>query len=113
MTHTFGSDRSALGRELFGLLPDGSVELNLEEACIQTTAKRVHRAITLALIEERASEAAVGPVLEMLESFLLRTDFGALRMVHPELAGGTRCRARLYRRADGAVACCLQQDRPT
>lgn len=103
MTNTFGSERSALGWGHFVLLPDGSVELILEDACIQTTAKRLHRAITMALIEDRTSEAVVGPVLEVLESFLHRTDFGALRSAHPELAGGVRCRVRLFRQADGTV----------
>lgn len=103
MTGTLGPDPSGF----FNLLDDGSLELILEDACIQTTAKRAHRAITIALIEDRASEAVVGPVLEMLESFLRGTDFGVLRSAHPELAGGVRCRVRLFRQADGTILECL------
>jgi hypothetical protein len=82
----------------FDLLADGSMVLTLGEGCIQTTARRAHRELVLALIEGRARGAAIEALAAMLERFLSTTDFPALRTGRPELAGGVRCRVRLYRR---------------
>ncbi|MGB8412146.1 MAG: hypothetical protein WCE23_04910 [Candidatus Binatus sp.] len=87
----------------FDVLSDGSVVLTLGEACVQMTAKRAHRELTLALIEGRAAGAAPEVLVDTLERFLSTTDFAGLRAEHPELAGGSGCRVRLYRHADGIV----------
>jgi hypothetical protein len=43
------------------------------------------------------------PLVDMLAGFLGSTDFAALRAAHPELAGGTPCRVRIYRDREGVV----------
>ncbi|MFZ0887974.1 MAG: hypothetical protein WA005_05940 [Candidatus Binataceae bacterium] len=91
------------GNFSFDALSDGSLLLTLGEACLQTTAKRAHRELTLALIEGRAAEPALEVLVDTLERFLSTTDFAALRAEHPELAGGSDCRVRLYRHGDGVV----------
>jgi hypothetical protein len=85
----------------FELLPDGSLVLRLAEACIQTTARRAHRELTLALLEGHGAVGAEA-ALALLELFLRDVDFAAVRARFPELAGGSGARVRL-RRADGAV----------
>jgi hypothetical protein len=87
----------------FDLLPDGSPVLTVGESCIQTATRQAHRELTVILLEENAAGAALGPVADMLERFLATTNFAALRAEHPELAGGHRCRVRLYRGEDGGV----------
>lgn len=98
-------------RSLFDLLPDGGLVLALGEGCIQATAKRAHRELTTALLEERVGTDAGGALLDLLEEFLNTTDFRALRAEHPELAGGVPCRVRLERRAGGGVAWTLVEPR--
>lgn len=79
----------------FELLSDGGVELILEDACVETTARLAYREIMDALLEEKAGEQ-MHAVLEALEVFLLRTNFGEVRSAYPELAGGIRCRVKLW-----------------
>jgi hypothetical protein len=85
------------------VLDDGSLILTLGEACLQTAAKRAHYELTLALLEGRAAGAALEALAGTLARFLNTTDFAVLRAEHPELAGGTRQRVRLYRREDGST----------
>ncbi len=79
----------------FELLSNGSLALILREACIQTTARRAHREITEKLISELSPDEALKVSVDLLERFLVSTDFARLRTEHPELAGGTPCRVRL------------------
>ena len=85
------------------VLSDGGVAISLGDACIQTAAKRAHRRLSAALLEDRGGGEPVGAALETLASFLSTTDFASLRAEHPELAGGTPGRVRLWRDAGGAV----------
>jgi len=87
----------------FDVLSDGSLVLTVGECCIQTAAKRAHREVTAALLEDRAVTATLEVLADMLERFLLGTDFSVLRADHPELAGGTPCRVRLHQCENGSV----------
>ena len=87
----------------FEVLPDGRLVLILREACIQTTARQAHREITERLLAESSPDDALAESVELLQRFLVSTNFARLRTEHPELAGGTPCRVRLSRCADGTV----------
>ena len=87
----------------FDVLANGDVVLRLGEGCIQTRARRARREIVDALLAGDANGVAIEPVVELLDLFLQTTDFRRLRAEHPELAGETPCRVRLYRTPDGAV----------
>jgi len=73
-----------------------SLVLSLEDACIQTMAKRAHREIAHALLSGDASVDGMEVYINLLERFLSTTNFTRLRSLHPELAGGTPCSVRLY-----------------
>ena len=72
------------------------IRLSLATHCIQTAARRAHRELTDALIEDRLRPCAADgggladdeARLELLTDFLETHDFAALRAAHPELAGG-------------------------
>ncbi|MBN1946909.1 MAG: hypothetical protein JW797_14645 [Bradymonadales bacterium] len=83
--------------------PDGSLVLTLDEACIQTAAKKAHREIALALLDGVEQDEAMEGALDLLERFIDNTDFATLRARHPELAGHAGCRVRLVRDEDGTV----------
>jgi hypothetical protein len=87
----------------FEELSDGSLVLTVGKGCIQTAAKRVHREISVALLEGRATTATLGVYADTLERFLSTTDFSVLRTNHPDLAGGTECRVKFWQREDGGV----------
>jgi len=87
----------------FDVLSDGSLVLTVGELCIQSTATRAHREVTMALLEGRTAGATLGALADTLERFLSTIHFPALRAEHPELAGGTECRVRLQRCDDGMV----------
>jgi hypothetical protein len=95
----------------FDVLADGSLVLAVGDGCIQTMAKRAHRELTAALLDDGVAIATAGALLDLLEEFLNSTDFRALRAGHPELAGGVPCRVRLERRAGGGVAWALVEPR--
>jgi len=80
---------------------DGSVVLRLDGACIQTTARRTHRALTAALLAGDAPEAGWEAALDLLATFLGTADFAALRAAHPALTGAVACQVRLTRHAAG------------
>jgi len=92
-----------IGALSFDVLSDGSLVLTVGECCIQAAARRAHGEVTAALLEGRAEAAGLGGVVDVLARFLAATDFSALRTWHPELAGGTRCRVKLYRCDDGTI----------
>jgi hypothetical protein len=85
------------------LLANGDVVLRLDEACVQTTAKRAHAELVTACLEGEDPETRLEGPLALLGRFLRAADFGALRSQHPELAGGTGCRVRLHQAEDGTV----------
>jgi len=87
----------------FDVLSAGSLTLTVSACCIQTAAKRAHREVTAALLEDRAATATLEALAATLERSLCMTDFSVLRVEHPELAGGTPCRIMLRRRKDGSV----------
>ena len=87
----------------FDILSDGSLVLTLDGACVQTTAKKAHREITRALLDERTAGTSLESLVDTLESFLNTTNFAALRAEHRELAGDIQCRVRLYRHENGIV----------
>ena len=80
----------------FDVLSDGSLVLVLDKACIQSTAKHAHRELTMAIFERRTTDSATEALVDLLERFLSTTDFAALRAEHPELAGQSGCRVRLF-----------------
>lgn len=82
---------------------DGSVVLSLGEVCIQTAAKRAHRALVAAILEGRSEDPNEARAVETLERFLASTDFASLRSRHPSVAGGVTCRVRVGGSGDGAV----------
>jgi hypothetical protein len=82
---------------------DGSVVLSLGEVCIQTAAKRAHRALVTAILDGRSEDSNEARAVETLEHFLTATDFASLRSGHPSLAGGVTCRVRVGGGRDGAV----------
>jgi hypothetical protein len=83
------------------IVSEGGVVLKLEDACIETTARRARREIIAVLLGGRASEAAEEAAAETLAAFLTTTNFAALRAQHPELARGNPCRVRLHRDVEG------------
>ena len=87
----------------FDVLANGDVVLHLGEGCIQTCARRARREIVDALLGSDADAVTLEPVIELLDLFLQTTDFRRLRAEHPELAGETPCRVRLYRRPDDTL----------
>lgn len=78
--------------------------LELDEACIETTARRAHRTLGESLLEDGPAGSATARAYELLTTFLQQTDFQALRSTHPDLAGGQAVRVRLFRRRDGGIA---------
>jgi hypothetical protein len=85
----------------FDVLGDGSAVLTLRSACLQTTARQAHRELTIALLEQDAAPNQWQTLVNTLERFLSTTDFAWLRAEHPELAGATGCRVRLFRTQSG------------
>lgn len=81
------------------LAAGGDVVLHLGDVCIQKAARRAYDALVSSEAEDRSTVRAV----DLLVRFLQTTDFAALRVAHPVLAGGTACRVRLFRREDGQV----------
>jgi hypothetical protein len=87
----------------FDVLSDGSLVLTLSESCIQTTARRAHRDLAEMLLSGPSPGRVVEARFDLLGRFLAATDFARLRAEHPELAGGSPCRVRLFSDGDGAV----------
>ncbi len=87
----------------FEVVHDGSVVLSLGECCVQTAAKRAHRALATAILEGRSENPSAARAVETLERFLNGTDFASLRSVHPSLAGGAVCKVRVSGDEDGTV----------
>ena len=85
----------------FDVLGDGSVVLTLRCGCLQTTARQAHRELALALLEQDAAPSRWESPIATLQRFLSNTDFVWLRAKHPELAGATGCRVRLFRTQSG------------
>ena len=83
--------------------PDGSLVLNLQDACIQTTARRAQREITRRLLSDKPSDNTLDTFFDLLQHFLAATDFARLRTDHPELIGHPPCRVRLFRGGDESV----------
>ena len=109
-----GSDRPSCLKKLtyiamrsvrfgFDVTSDGAVVVCVGELCIETTVKRARRQVMEALLTGTESCAGLEQVLELLDDFLATTDFRQLRHDHPELAGGTPCRVRVYRTPDGTA----------
>jgi hypothetical protein len=88
----------------FDVSYDGSLVLTLDGACLQTTAKKAHREMTLALLDGRAAADGLESLVDMLESFLGTTNFARLRAEHFELTGAMRRQVRLFRNENGEVS---------
>ncbi len=86
------------------LLPDGGLVLALEEACVETTARRARRALVDGYLAGRLAGVQVEGAIALLGDFLEGQDFRALRAARPGLAGGRACRVRVWRSAEG-VSC--------
>jgi hypothetical protein len=84
------------------ILPGGAVILSLGEGCIQATARRAHRELARALLDDGIAPApAALAAVETLARFLAETDFPALRARRPELAGGRPVQVKLEPRREG------------
>ena len=96
MSAAAGDPRAAHRR-----LASGELVLELRDACVETTARRAHRALVARALD--GATAAMAAPLALLTRFLEQTDFRRLRARHPELAGDEACDVRLFRGEDGAV----------
>jgi hypothetical protein len=83
------------------LLANGDVVLRLDDACIQTAAKRARSDLVASYLDEPEAEAET--TIGLLERFLETSDFRTMRSRYPELAGGTQCCVRLHQCRDGTV----------
>ena len=93
----------------FDVLKDGSLLLSIDERCIRTVAAGAHRELAQVLLDEHASDENLESALDTLAEFLNTANFARLRATYPELAGGTRCRVRVYRDRDGMVNWALEK----
>ena len=88
---------------IYEVLSNGTVVLLLSNSCIETAAIRARQELVAACLEDSESGACIEKPIELLGRFLETIDFGKLRAQHPELAGGTECRVKLYQCEDGAL----------
>jgi tRNA-Thr(GGU) m(6)t(6)A37 methyltransferase TsaA len=112
-----GEDRRVADERFHGedgtLLAIGSPDelvIELKQACIETTARRVHRALVDACLAGRRSGPLVEAAIDLLQQFLRSTNFRQLRAAHPRLAGGSPCRVRLRRDDPATVSWMLVAD---
>ena len=77
--------------------------LTLDQHCIETTARRNHQRLMDQLLESAEPAPEVSESLELLRTFLEQQDFPAIRSAHPDLAGGTGVRVRIFRDPQGLV----------
>jgi hypothetical protein len=75
--------------------------LQLDQHCIETTARHRHQRLMSQLLEADQEDPALASQLEVLRAFLEQTDFAAIRAAHPDLCGGTRMRVRITLDRDG------------
>lgn len=81
--------------------------LELDEFCIETTARRRYRELA-AQVLDGAGEGELDALraeraIDLLTEFLAKEDFRAIRARHPELSGGHIARVRIFRDESGAV----------
>ncbi len=89
---------------LGGLVPSpGALELDLAGRCIETAARAARRALVEALVAPGPLDPRLPPALELLDAFLAKTDFPALRTADPDLAGGREGSVTLRQGSDGSV----------
>ena len=77
--------------------------LHLRDHCIETAAKQERRRVVSALLElDESSERfrQLGDDLELVTSFLEKSDFRTMRSDRPELAGGCDIHVELTRDED-------------
>jgi hypothetical protein len=77
--------------------------LELDEHCIETTARHAHRRLVDVLLEDTGTGGDKRRAVELLREFLEQEDFAKIRSDHPDLAGGRRRTVRVYRGPDGRV----------
>ena len=70
--------------------------LELDQFCIETTARRRYQRLMTEVLESEEVEPAVKTDLEILRAFLDQIDFSAIRSAHEELCGGNRVRVLIY-----------------
>jgi hypothetical protein len=88
---------------LYQILPNGEIVLTIDEACIQTTAKRERQQLVEALLADQVAGDDVNKAVELLARFLETADFGRLRANHSKLCVGAQSRVKLSISADAAV----------
>jgi hypothetical protein len=90
-------------RPLYQILPNGEIVLTIDEACIQTTAKRARQQLVDELLADKVTGDNVDKAVELLARFLETADFGRLRANHPELCAGAQSHVKLSVSADTVV----------
>lgn len=94
------------GRKI-SLYPPGRAGLKLEGHCIETAARIECRRLEYLLFDMHEQDADRPPVadrLGIIQRFLERTDFEALRAQRPELDGRTQMKVVVWEREDGTFA---------
>jgi hypothetical protein len=86
------------------VLSDGSLVPALDEACIESTARRARQALVDGYLAGRLAGSTVEGLIALLGDFLEGQDFRALRAAHPELSGGHARQVRVWRTEEG-LAC--------
>jgi len=79
------------------------VILELDQFCIETTARRPYQSLMEEVLEGEEEAPGVAETLEILREFLEQQDFPAIRTAHHELCGGYRVRVRIFRGGEGNV----------
>ena len=85
--------------------------LELDEFCIETTARKRYRELADHVLEGVGDGAGEGELkqlraeraIDLLTEFLAKEDFRAIRARDPKLSGGHTARVRIYRDESGAV----------
>ncbi len=94
------------GRKL-SFYPPGRAGLKLEGHCIETAARIECRRLEYILFDLQEGDPDQPPVadrLGIIQRFLERTDFMALRARRPELDGRTKMKVVVWERQDGTFA---------
>ncbi|MCF8029683.1 MAG: hypothetical protein K9K39_02175 [Desulfohalobiaceae bacterium] len=81
------------------LMPEASLELQLDRRCIATEAKRVYE-ISLGQYFRSPGSSELEARIELLRRLLEEVDLPALRAAYPELRGGGDSVVRILRQGD-------------
>lgn len=91
------------------------MRLLLDGHCIETAARHARARVEawlLAAREDDPEASCQAAHLELLNEFLTRTDFAALRSSRAELDGSRRIAVELRREPGGAIGCHVEGEHP-